>query len=379
MIPLGAVAGLQVIPGAFISGVYPSASSMEVSCLIQTINTYNSSYSFPFAVVGSEVVSQQGIQVNQLTTFITQVRSATGNSVPIATAEFWQTWLSNPSLTAAVDVILVNAYPYYECGSSNPPPLSVCTTIEGAVDYVIQKVRQVQAAYPGKTVLIGETGWPSDGERMGQALASLANEEAYATGILERAAAFGIGLLYFEAFDEAWKIGYGINQGHFGLLTSQRNGNSGVAKGPVENTFLFATLRSTKKDFDDDGKSDILWQNTNGEAYIWEMNGTSAILRVSLGNPGATWHTIASGDFNGDGYADILWQNDSGEAYIWEMNGTNVIGGGSLGNPGPSWHAIASGDFNGDGYSDILWQNASGEVYIWEMNGTTIIGGGSLG
>ena len=46
-------------------------------------------------------------------------------------------------------------------------------------------------------------------------------------------------------------------------------------------------------------------------------------------------------DYNGDGYSDILWQNTSGEVYIWEMNGTSVIGGGSLGNPGPSWHPIA--------------------------------------
>jgi hypothetical protein len=61
---------------------------------------------------------------------------------------------------------------------------------------------------------------------------------------------------------------------------------------------------------------------------------------ASLGNPGPSWHVIATGDFNGDGYSDILWQNDSGEVAIWEMNGTSVIGGGSLGNPGSTWHPI---------------------------------------
>ena len=69
----------------------------------------------------------------------------------------------------------------------------------------------------------------------------------------------------------------------------------------------------------------------------------------SLGNPGPSWHAVGTGDFNGDGLSDILWQNSSGEVVIWEMNGTNVIGSGSLGNPGPSWHAIGTGDFNGDG------------------------------
>ena len=63
-------------------------------------------------------------------------------------------------------------------------------------------------------------------------------------------------------------------------------------------------------------------------------------------------------DFNGAGHSDILWQNTNGQAAIWEMNGTNVIADPLVGaNPGPSWQAIGTGDFNDDGYSDILWQN----------------------
>jgi hypothetical protein len=50
----------------------------------------------------------------------------------------------------------------------------------------------------------------------------------------------------------------------------------------------------------------------------------------------------ATSDFDGDGYSDILWQNTSGEVAIWEMNGTSVIGGASLGNPGSSWHPIGN-------------------------------------
>jgi hypothetical protein len=79
---------------------------------------------------------------------------------------------------------------------------------------------------------------------------------------------------------------------------------------------------------------------------------------------------VVSSDFNGDGKSDILWQNDNGQVAIWEMNATTVIAGAVIGNPGPSWEVIATGDFNGDGKSDILWQNDSGEVDIWEMNGT---------
>ena len=73
---------------------------------------------------------------------------------------------------------------------------------------------------------------------------------------------------------------------------------------------------------------------------------------------------MVSSDFNGDGKSDLLWQNDNGQVAIWELNGSTVIGSAILGNPGPSWEVIATGDFNGDGKSDILWQNDTGEVDI---------------
>jgi hypothetical protein len=134
-------------------------------------------------------------------------------------------------------------------------------------------------------------------------------------------------------------------------------------------------------DFYDNGYSDILWQNTDGQAAIWEMNGTSVIGGGLVGpNPGPSWQVIGTGDFYGNGYSDILWQNTSGQAAIWEMNGTNVIGGGLVGaNPGPSWQAIGTGDFYGNGHSDILWQNTNGQAVVWEMDGTSVIGGGPVG
>jgi hypothetical protein len=87
----------------------------------------------------------------------------------------------------------------------------------------------------------------------------------------------------------------------------------------------------------------------------------------------------ATSDFNKDGFSDILWQNMDGQASIWDMNGYTLVGGGAVSpNPGPNWHAVGTGDFNHDGHSDILWQNVSGQASIWEMNGNTLIGGGAV-
>jgi FG-GAP repeat len=59
-------------------------------------------------------------------------------------------------------------------------------------------------------------------------------------------------------------------------------------------------------------------------------------------NPGPAWQAIGTGDFNGDGHSDILFQNTStGQASVWEMNGNTLIGGGAVSpNPGSTWHAI---------------------------------------
>jgi hypothetical protein len=133
-------------------------------------------------------------------------------------------------------------------------------------------------------------------------------------------------------------------------------------------------------DFNGDGKSDILWQHTDGTVAEWQMNGSSLVSGGSVAfNPGAAWHAIGTGDFNSDGKADILWQNNDGAAAVWLMDGLNILSGANVGsNPGPAWHVIGTGDFNADGKSDILWQNNDGTVAEWLMNGTSLVSGGSV-
>jgi hypothetical protein len=125
----------------------------------------------------------------------------------------------------------------------------------------------------------------------------------------------------------------------------------------------------------------ILWQNANGQASIWSVTGSTRTGGAALSvSPGPAWRAVGTGDFNGDGHSDILWQNTTtGQVSVWEMDGNTRIGGGAVSpSPGPSWRAVGTGDFNGDGLSDILWQNANGQVAIWEMDGNTRIGGGAV-
>ena len=134
-----------------------------------------------------------------------------------------------------------------------------------------------------------------------------------------------------------------------------------------------------QRDFNGDGETDILWRNTTtGDIAIWEMSGTTILNAntAGLGNVPMAWSIVGTGDFNGDGYADILWRNTTtGDLAIWEMNGTTILNANTagVGNVPTNWTVVGVGDFNGDGKADILWRNNNGNVAIWEMNGTTIL------
>ena len=135
---------------------------------------------------------------------------------------------------------------------------------------------------------------------------------------------------------------------------------------------------TTPNDFFNDGHADILWQSTNGQVAIWDMNGISIIDGgVPTLNPGSAWQIEGSGNFFGNGQTDVLWQNTDGQVAIWDMSGPTIANGGVVAlNPGSAWQIRGTGDFFGDFNTDMLWQNTNGSVAIWDMNGTSIVNGG---
>src|SRR5262249_50144715 len=116
----------------------------------------------------------------------------------------------------------------------------------------------------------------------------------------------------------------------------------------------------TRTDFDTNNSADILfWNDTVGLTAVWFLNaaGTAYASGTAMGNViNTTCPAITAGDFNDDGHTDILWQNTAnGTPDVWLMNGTSFIQGPMLTNPGTAWTVKGTGDFNGDGNADILW------------------------
>ncbi|HEV8694683.1 MAG TPA: FG-GAP-like repeat-containing protein [Lysobacter sp.] len=119
-------------------------------------------------------------------------------------------------------------------------------------------------------------------------------------------------------------------------------------------------------DFNADGKSDILWRNSNSGANTIWLSANRATPQAVSAVTNLAWRVVGSGDYNGDGKADILWRNSStGANAIWRS--ANVATPQAVATVGDlAWSVVGSGDYNGDGKADILWRNSnSGANAIW--------------
>ena len=63
-----------------------------------------------------------------------------------------------------------------------------------------------QSIAMGKKVIIAETGWPSKGENVEEAIPSELNAMKYFITTQEWAKNNAVELFYFSSFDESWKV-----------------------------------------------------------------------------------------------------------------------------------------------------------------------------
>lgn len=143
-------------------------------------------------LVGNEVLLRQELTVPEIVRYLDRVRKAV--KVPVSTADVWSTWISHPELVRHVDFVAAHVLPYWEG-----------VPVEGAIDYVDQRHRQLKAAFPKLPILLAEVGWPSKGRTRNGAVASTANEAVFLREFLARARQEGYTYYLMEAFDQPWK------------------------------------------------------------------------------------------------------------------------------------------------------------------------------
>ena len=159
-------------------------------------------------IVGSEVLLRGEMIVSDLREIIRSVKPRV--DVPVTYADVWEFWLRYREIGADVDFVTVHFLPYWE---------DVPARAEDAAAHVDHVRMQVVAAFPGKDILIGETGWPSHGRMRDGALPSRINQARFASEILDRARRDNFRVNFFEAYDEPWKRRWeGTVGGYWGLL-----------------------------------------------------------------------------------------------------------------------------------------------------------------
>jgi exo-beta-1,3-glucanase (GH17 family) len=149
--------GLKVWHGAWLND-NDKENLEQVNLLIDHANKYKDTVER--VIVGNEVLLRKELTANQLRRYIRQVKQRV--SQPVTYADVWEFWMRNPSLADEVDFITIHILPYWEdvpIGLDRREPDGK-PTIE---KHIVDIYKKVQDRFPGKTIVIGETGWPSDG------------------------------------------------------------------------------------------------------------------------------------------------------------------------------------------------------------------------
>jgi glucan 1,3-beta-glucosidase len=174
-------------------------------------------------IVGNEVLLRRELPAETLRGVIERVRQSVPQ--PVTYADVWEFWLKNPKLASATSFITVHILPYWE---DRPVP------VERAVAHVVEVFGQVRAAFPGREILIGETGWPSVGRDRGGATPSRVNQARFIREFSAAAQDHRLPYNVVEAFDQPWKRRLeGAAGGYWGLLDA-----AGEAKFPFRGPVL---------------------------------------------------------------------------------------------------------------------------------------------
>ncbi|QPF81857.1 beta-(1-6) glucans synthase [Bradyrhizobium genosp. L] len=161
-------------------------------------------------IVGNEVLLRGEMTAADLAANIRAVK-ATAN-VPVTYADVWEFWLKNREIYDAVDFVTIHILPYWE---------DMPVKAKFAAAHVDEIRKRMAGAFPGKEILIGETGWPSEGRMREGALPSRTNQARVVSDILDLAKREGFRVNLIEAYDQPWKRRLeGTVGGYWGLFDS---------------------------------------------------------------------------------------------------------------------------------------------------------------
>ena len=132
---------------------------------------------------------------------------------------------------------------------------------------------------------------------------------------------------------------------------------------------------------DGDEDDDILWMNTNGSVFIWQMEENELVHKERLTVLQENWKISGLGDLDGDGTEDLIVRNEeSGLVWVYFLEDGQIRESHQLYQvENINWKLAHIGDYNGDGKDDLFWRNlVTGANIVHMMNGITITSKGTF-
>jgi exo-beta-1,3-glucanase (GH17 family) len=204
---LAAKAGLKVIQGIWL-GSNRLKNLAQISTAVRLTKEYPATINS--LVVGNEVLLRGEMTQSDLAATIRSVKAQV--AVPVTYADVWEFWLRNREVYEAVDFVTIHILPYWE---------DFPIRAKYAAAHVDAIRRRMAVAFPGREILIGETGWPSEGRMRDAALPSRTNQARVVSEILDLAKRENFRVNLIEAYDQPWKRQLeGSVGGYWGLFNS---------------------------------------------------------------------------------------------------------------------------------------------------------------
>jgi glucan 1,3-beta-glucosidase len=204
---IAARVGIKVIQGIWL-GSNKLKNQQQIAIAVDLIKRYPQVITA--VVVGNEVLLRGEMTTADLAATIRGVKAQV--TVPVTYADVWEYWLRNRDISDTVDFVTIHILPYWE---------DMPIRAKYAAAHVDSIRQQVVVAFPNKEILIGETGWPSEGRMREGALPSRTNQARVVSEILSLAKRENFRVNLIEAYDQPWKRRLeGTVGGYWGLFDS---------------------------------------------------------------------------------------------------------------------------------------------------------------
>lgn len=137
--------------------------------------------------------------------------------------------------------------------------------------------------------------------------------------------------------------------------------NAGATSDAVSQ-YMKAYLRESFRDFDADGRSDVVLRRPDGATILRPVTGFGTGKYIELLPAGTPWQVTHSGDFHGNARASLVLRSGDGAVSIATYDALHHASVQAVAFAAAALEVLHVGDFDGDGRDDLLVRDATGRL-----------------